>query len=1148
MFESSMVTQPVLQKVKNIQKNILLVMAMLLPLFSVAQNSVLSTGEWYKFGVTKTGVYKIDAAMLSSIGVNANTLNPKKLRIFGNGGGMLPQRNSEARPNDLQENAILVSGEADGNFDGGDFILFYAHDSDRYFYDDINQRFVYENNIYADTAYYFLNIGKEDGMRIQPQADLGHGFSKINDFDYYESYEKDESNQLRSGRKWYGEKFGNASKDFLFNIEDIKEGSEATLEIATMSYRSFDNNSAFSTKINGTEIGNQSFLATFDSQYAIKGRTTKEIFAFSTNLLSSLNEVAINLQFTPSGGSNSAGYLDYLFLTVKRNLNFSGDQMTFRSLESLENVNSTFEVTHVSTAVKIWDITNQFSPKEQQFGNSSTAQFGVETASLKEFIVFDSNYRIPEFFAKVKNQNLHALTVPNMLIVTHGNFTSEAERLADFREVNDGLSVNVVDIQEVYNEFSSGAQDITAIRDFVKHLYKQNTGQLKYLLLFGDCSYDYKNIKENNTNKVPVYESRNSLNPVRTFSSDDYYGFLGDDEGAWLESPADSDSLNIGIGRLPVNTIEEAKTVVNKIIHYTTSESTLGNWRNKIFLLADDISQAETDFVHLKDAEQLANVIETDNNLFNVSKLYLESFEQEITPGTEEAPLFIEALSREIDKGGLIFNYSGHGGEAKLSDEAILDIEMIRGLENYNRLSLFVTATCEFGRYDDPVMKSGAEELLLNDKGGAIALVTTTRPVYQSSNIVLNKNFYKAVFLKKGSEYERLGDVVKITKNSSIIGINNRNFSLLGDPSMRLNYPTEQVKITRINGHDVEDGVDTLRALSKVVLTGEMWDGNDNKLINYNGIVEVIVFDKKGTEETVERKGRKYNYEVQKSLIFKGSATISDGDFVVEFVIPKNISYHYETGKISLYAQNEANLLDGNGAKTDFIIGGTKKNITPDNNAPRIKLYMEDSSFISGGYVKSNTLLLAKLFDENGINISDNGLGQDIIATLDGEKTFVVNAFFQTNLDSYQEGWVSFPISNLSEGKHTITLKAWDTFNNSGEASIDFVVTRDEKIIFGKVYNAPNPVQGSTIFHIEHNRAGEELEVSIQIFSMKGEMVNTLKYSYNSSPAVISNIVWDGRGAGGAQLYNGIYVYKIVLTSKNDGAKKQQYQKLIIIN
>ena len=722
--------QPVLQKVKNILKNILLVMAMLLPLFSVAQNAVLSKGEWYKFGVTKTGVYKIDAAMLSSIGVNTNTLNPKKLRIFGNGGGMLPQSNSEARPDDLQENAILVSGEADGNFDGGDFILFYAHDSDRYYYDDINQRFVYENNIYADTAYYFLNIGEDDGIRIQSQADAGHGFSRINDFDYHESYEKDESNQLRSGRKWYGERFGNASKDILFNISDIKAGSQATLEIATMSYRSFDNNSMFSTKVNSTEIGNQSFSTVYDSRYAIKGRNNKKVFPFYASLLSSLNEVAINLQFTPSGGSNSAGYLDYLFLTVKRNLNFSSDQMIFRSVESLENANSTFELGNISADTKIWDVTDAYSPKEQQFGNSGAAQFGVETSVLKEFIVFNSNYLIPEFFEKVKNQNLHALAVPNMLIVTHEDFRNEAERLADFREANDGMMVKVVNIQEVYNEFSSGAQDITAIRDFVKHLYDQKADQLKYLLLFGDCSYDYKNIKENNTNKIPIYEARNSLDPVKTFSSDDYYGFLDDDEGEWLEAPANRDSLNIGIGRLPVNTAEEAKAVIDKIIHYATSESTLGNWRNEIYLLADDISHTETDFDHLTDAEKLAFEIETNNNVFNTNKLYLESFEQEITPTTDEAPLFIEALSREIDKGGLIFNYSGHGGEAKLTDEAILDIEMIRGLENYDRLPLFVTATCEFGRYDDPAMKSGAEELLLNDKGGAIALVTTTRPVF----------------------------------------------------------------------------------------------------------------------------------------------------------------------------------------------------------------------------------------------------------------------------------------------------------------------------------------------------------------------------------------------------------------------------------
>ncbi|MDN5215774.1 type IX secretion system sortase PorU [Fulvivirgaceae bacterium BMA12] len=1113
-------------------------------------NSVLSGGSWYKFGVTTSGIFQIDANQLADAGVDINSIDPKKIKIFGNGGGMLPQANDVTRFQDLTENAIVVEGENDGTFDSNDVILFYGQGPDHYRFDESEQTFKYEKNIYSDTTYYFLTIGSSAGLRIGNADNLGTSFPVINEYDYYEAFEEDKFNLISSGRKWYGDGFKSSGKDFVFNLEGIASNTSASIEVSTLSFTSFDDNATFDISVDASPVGQQSFSGVTSYIYGLKGDDQVSKFDFNTNILDADNQVTVNLQFNPSANIESTGYLDYLFLTAKRKLSLFGDQTLFRSLNSLEDASSTFEIGDFPDQATIWDVSDPLRPKAQLFdydAGNRKAMFGTGTDQLKEFIAFNGNYLSPTYHGTVKNQNLHGSEVTDMVIISHPDFMSEAQRLATFRETHDGLSVQVVTIEEVYNEFSSGAQDVTAIRDFMKHLYDQGTGdKLKYLLLFGDCSFDYKNRETINTNKVPVYQSRNSLWPTRTYSSDDYYGFLDDDEGEWVENSSGDHLLDIGVGRLPVNTPEEAKIIVDKIIHYSTNPSTLGNWRNEIHLIADD-SDGDG-FRHFLDAEALSRLVEENHAQFNVNKLYLDAFQQEVTPNGEVAPVFRELIEQAVNKGTLIVNYTGHGNEEKLTEETVIDLELVKNLENYDQMALFVTATCEFGRYDDPIRRSGAEELILNPNGGAIAMLTTSRPVFSDSNLELNLAFYNAVFQRENGNYLRLGDIMIYTKNNSLEGFRNRNFSLLGDPSMRLNYPEKNIVIDHINGIPITDKIDTLTALNKVTIGGKVVDENATVISSYNGVLEAVVYDKKSSNETLPSEGRTFSFEIQDNIIYKGKVSIEDGGFQMEFVVPKNISYLSDNGKISMYARSDQGLTDANGANIDVVIGGSSKNVPVDNKPPTVELYMEDTSFVSGGFTNSNTLFLAHLTDESGINISNSGLGQNITAILDGEKTFNLNDFYETDIDSYQSGWVAFPLNDMSEGEHVIVFKAWDTFNNSVESSIKFKVKENNEIVFTSLYNYPNPFSQNTTFHIEHNRAGDDLYLTIEIFSVKGELVRKIDYLYENSPRTINDIEWNGRGFADKILENGMYIYKVYLASSEDGAKNQQYQKLVIIN
>lgn len=1111
-------------------------------------SSVLSSGYWYKVAIQTDGIYKFDKNALSSMGFNVNELDPRKIKVYGNGGGMLPQANSSERHNDLVENAVFVSGENDGSFDSDDYILFYGQGPHQSYIDN-NEVGHHNFNLYSDFAYYFVTISDDQGKRIETAPVITATSNTYNSFQEYKWHEKDLENLLISGREWYGENFEfDASHSFDFNVEGVVSGTNLSITTALMA-QSKEIATTFSVSADGNDFLPITIQNTTPASYGIKGREVEQTNLLPVNQVDGSN-LTIKITHNKLGNQAALGFVNYLGITYERELKIYDNQTIFTQVNSTVAPTAKYEINTTNDDLKIWNVTKPENINALPYTVTSNASFTDSSSQLKRYVAFTgNNFPAPTPISAVANQDLHGITTaPEILIVYHPDFKSAAEDLADFKRSEKGFSVVTANVFEIYNEFSSGAQDISAIRDFTKMLYDRGNEDegLRFLILFGDASYDYKNRVNNNTNFIPIYESYESLHNVQTYSSDDFFGFLEEDEGTWSETGSGNHTLDIGVGRFVTQTISQANSVVNKIKHYSNNEEVLGKWRNEIVFVADDGDGT----LHMDQADVLAEGLKGNHPDYNINKLFLDAFEQVSSASGEIAPVVNDALSNQIANGVLIVNYTGHGGETGWTQEQILTVPQIESWENFDKLPLFVTATCEFGRYDDPERSSGGEILQTKADGGAIALVTTTRPVYSSSNFNLNTAFYNyALSPKSDSTMRTIGEVQRDTKNNSLNSVFNRNFSLLGDPSLQLAYPEKEIVITTVNDTEIDATSDTISALGKVTIKGEVKFSGGSTLTDFNGVLSITVYDK---ESSVTSLGNEKTNGVPNiiefvaldNILYEGTATIQNGLFQFSFVVPKDISYQFDKGKISLYAQHTNGIQDANGAHKDLVIGGTAASAPIDNTPPEIKLYMDDLSFIDGGNTGENTTLIAKLYDDNGINTARNGIGHEISASIDGGPFIILNDFYVAEIDEYRKGTVTYKFKGLSDGPHTIRFKAWDTHNNSAIASITFWVGGGDFTLS----NAPNPFIDETIFYIDHDRAGEDLDLEIVIYDEKGQEITILSYLIEDSPSLITEVNWDGTGFTGNKLGSGIYFYRTTLRYVNDGQSITKIQRLTLIN
>ncbi len=1136
--------------------------------------SVLASGKWYKLAITADGVYKLDYTFLNSIGINMGSLDPKNIRIYGNGGRILAEQNEDFRYDDLEENAIVVVGEGDNVFNGTDQVIFYGRGMTRW-----DKRPDYKcllfapyNNFYSDTTFYYLNVDIGAGKRVATQNSVATPTNvTTSTYDYYNCHEVDLVNFVKSGRNMYGEYLDvNTSYSFPFNDFNFVTGDTIRAE-STIAGRGTISNQ-YNISVNGLSYNHS--IAGFDiSNYLA------DFVIIDTKCGKALNNnpnsiTAVVSRLTP----NTVGWIDKIAVNARRELVFNGAAFQFRDsrITALGNVCNYNVNSNGNSGTTIWNITDIINPYQQNCTSSGNIlSFNASADSLNEYVVFSAaNLPKPIYYGAVPNQNLHAIQQADYVIVSPSQFLPYANRLAALHQQEEGLTYTIVTPEQIYNEFSSGKIDASAVRDFTRMLYTRGTligKPTKYLLLFGRGSYFNRNGRPGNTNIIPTYETENSVSFIYSVASDDFYGLMDPQEGFNAENDP-ADAMDVGVGRITASTPSQADAVVKKIENYyrktgipitpdncsiTQNNQIFGDWRNHVMFCADDGDGA----LHMGQADNLAGKVKAASPGLNIDKVYIDAYKGLSTPGGRRYPDMQAAFNNRIEKGCLIMNYTGHGGEVGLSAERVVDIPTIDAWSNFNTLPLFITATCEFSRYDDPDRVAAGELCLLNPKGGSIAMLTTCRLAFSNFNETLNNKLFDFIFKKiyenGKNRMPTLGDIVRQTKADLKQNFFYSNFHLLGDPAVTLAYPKQKVYTTHINGNAINISVaDTIKGLSKVTVKGYVGDTLANKFTAFNGLVYPVIYDKSElitcqlndpASSTTPGTLTPFQFQSQQNVIYKGKVEVKNGDFTFSFIVPKDVSFNYGKAKFSYYATD--GFTDANGNFDSVRVGGLSPSAIVDIEGPQVKLYLNSKTFVSGGVTDQDPILMAEVSDSTGINTVGTGFGHDITAVLDENtnKPYVLNEFYESNLNSYQTGKVKYQLKEIPEGNHNLSFKIWDVQNNSSSVSTDFVVAKDEDLALKMVLNYPNPFTTNTKFFFEHNRNCEDIKVIIQIFTISGKLAKSINRTINCEGFRNEGITWDGRDDYGDKLGRGVYLYKVAITDK-DNKKAEKIEKLVILN
>jgi hypothetical protein len=1114
-------------------------------------NSVLATGEWFRFYVEKSGVYKISKRFLSDLGFNVN-VDPRKIKIYGNGGRMLPLLNSTPYPEDLAENAIQFIGENDGVFNDSDYLLFYAEGVDNW-----NEESQTNSNLFASKSYYYVTVTGDLGKRIQnytqptPTATLD-----ITTFDDYQFHEVDLINIVRAGRQWFGEAFNiNDIQEFIFDVPNAVTTTPPILNV-TVGSNAY-NATTFKVEANGQLVGNINLSA-----ITAGSGTELNIAALpASTTIPASNTIKIKLTYNNNGVPSSNAYLDNIILKSKRNLTGYGKQFRFQynGTNTLSGIAS-YQFNSASGISNVWDITDIYNVTNIDNPNQSNFSFKAPLGEIRNYIAIDyADLYSPlkENSSRVANQNLKGTIFKNnqgvfqdldYLIITPAFLKNQADKLAAFHSNYSNLNVKTVTLESIYEEFSSGKQDIAAIRNFIKYVYfnaSDPTKRIKYINLFGDASFDYKNRIPNNTNIVPIYHALNSTSGGEaSYTSDDFFGYMDPTEGniAYYFG-----GIDIAVGRMLVSTNAQAEEMINKVFEYNDLKS-YGNWRNNYVAISDDSDRASDASLQFKQ-NQLADRIVLEKPFINVKKVLLDSYMQETSSGGNRYPKAREDIFNAFEKGALVFNYLGHGGEDGLTGERIWEKSDGQTLSNQFKYPLFITITCDFSRFDNPYRPTAGEYTYWNPKGGAISMITTTRSIGQGSAEYFNDKLSEYLFSYGSNQYTTIAEALRLTKNSNPSSSSNVVF-YIGDPALMLAIPKPKIRLTKVNDIPVTGTIPDFQSLAYVKLSGEVTDENNTLLPTYNGELAINIFDKNLIKATFNNDGNSQpiNFNTLGETIFRGNALVTNGQFEFGFVVPRDIKIPVGNGRISFYSKKNSEFIDNSGIDTTIKIGGINPLATADTTPPTVKLYMNDQTFVYGGITNASPFFLAYLEDENGINTA-SGIGHDIVAILDGNESapYIINDYYETELDNYKKGKLRYPFRNLAPGIHTITFKAWDVYNNPISAEIQFVVVSDASITLTNVLNYPNPFVNYTQFWFTHNHPYEPLEVQVQVMTITGKIVWTKNQVVYTDGFLSREITWDGKDDFGDKIGKGVYVYKLTVKSTLTNQKTEKIEKLVIL-
>ena len=1117
------------------------------PLFK--DNSVLASGQIYKLKIEKSGIYKLTYSYLNSMGINPKQIEVSKIQLYNNGGGKLNQLVEETYTDDLLEISYFSSGLSDNSFDENDYILFYAGGPDKWYFNEVKNIWEYEKNVYSISNYVFLRLGVEN-HKIMPDAISDNPGQSYSQTDVYSVYEEDKLNLLASyvsasgsGQEWYNLPVNrNSQIDFSSKFLDFKFSGETNIKVdfagrnstgSVLSVIYEDNTSTFS--ISSVDVTDA------EKTYAWKIEPI-------INFIPKQDKIDIKLKY-----NGDEGWLDKITVNSLGDINLQPGFQYISNKNIGEGNNANFVFNNTIQNLIVWDITDLDNIENVKFttsNNSTIIPYNKRTNQSRLLAVNkEFNFPTPVSFEKIDNQNLHSISDADMLIVYYSDFEEAALKLAQYRSEKSGLNVYAIDQEQIFNEFSCGKKDPTAVRDFARMLKFKNES-FNFLLLMGDGSYDARHLITDKDDFVVVWETEYSLHPIESYPSDDYFGMLSVGEGVGYKG-----DMEIAVGRMPVRSAEQANFAVQKVIDFESNSAFYGDWQNNITLAADDEDEG-WDSTHFYGAEKIYDFLEEKYPTANINKIYLDYYEQEQNSGGQRYPDVNRDINNDIYKGILMFIYFGHGGPKGLAQERVMQHEDIDSWTNKTKLPLLITATCSFTGFDDPSVNTAGEEAFLRDKGGAISLITTVRAVFASSNDALVRSIMDAMFMDENSRFKPIGELLRLAKNTTSESSNKRKFLLFGDPSMKLRFPEYKIITSHINSINVENPeykADTLSAMEKVKIKGYIAGKDNQKLNEFNGTVNVTLFDK---AQNLKTRGNDHDNDpskqrefiLQKNILFKGLAQVTDGEFSITFILPKDINYNYGYGKLSYYAIND-NLEQSTGYFDNFIIGGTADSIDTDTEGPIISLYMNDRSFADGGITNDEPILLGDLVDKSGINITGLSVGHDLTLEKDsdGEK-IVINDFYKSEKDNFTKGSFSYPFSKLDPGKYSLNITAWDIFNNKSEKRINFVVVDSDEQNIRNLYNFPNPFSSHTEFRFEHDLPDNNLDVLINIFSLSGKLVKSIQQTVYSQGYVVSDIEWDGTDDFGVKLANGVYIFNAKVFSQEYNIKREsKFQKLVII-
>lgn len=1084
---------------------------------SFISHSRLSTGSWYRIPIRQAGIYKLTSTEIPAL----NGVRTTQIALYGTPGGQLSSQLYDSLPDDLVPAAIEVN-DANGNglFDGSDYLIFYAEGPGAWRYSSDDQRFIYNTNVYATYNYYFLTTdystpaSDADLLRVKASDATTSNQGELTSFTGVAMMHNDKINPNEGGEAWMADKFNTSVRERTYDLSLPGIQTGATIMARYGLAASTSGSAIFEMKYNSDT--RQHLFASGDSY-----NTFLETFTPRTS-----STIPITCTFKPSE-NNAVGYIDFIELNALAPLSYPGGQWIVRNAQRVGTGNRCrFAASGSGANLKVWDVTHPDQP--QSLTVQTTGSGFTFTASTEEpgtYIAFKpSDAHTPTSITSIDNQDLHGSEVPDLIIVTHADFMEQAERLAELHRLHDGLLVLVATQEQVFNEFSSGRKDPIAIRQLARCMKgKENADSrtLKYLLMFGKGTYDNRNLLGSGIRTLVTYQTP----PSTDFSSGAY---PTDDIFGILTTPS---VLDISVGRLPAKNIAEARHLVDKIAGYMENkdlgrDDIRGDWRNYVCLLSDDADPScPGDTTFTTSNEITAQQIKKTFPQYNIDRIFADAYIQQSGADGSYYPDVNNALRQRINYGCLLLNYIGHGSTEYIGTERYMLLSDIEHYSNTDRLAFFVTSTCTFGKFDNINETSGGESFLLAEAAG-VGVVAAARPI---SHI---QRFNTDVCLFALDPANTIGDALRLAKNRTPVS---RCITLLGDPALHLSIPENKVVVTKINNQAVNSTrIDSAQVLSRVTVEGEVRGADGELMTGFNGDVFPIVFDREVSCRTLanDNDSTEVDFKQQESILFKGRTEVNGGRFSYSFIVPRDVSFHYDFAKLSHYAHSDS--LQASGQYGNLMFGGLDETVAIDELHPQVSLYLNDSTFRNGGLTNETPTLHAFLSDSIGINAAGSGLGHDITATLDGNSynMITLNDFYEPDIEDSRSGSIKYTFGKLDEGYHTLTLKCWNIFNFSGSATIEFYVANDKTPRIANVCAAPNPASGHTTLRVEHNMGVCMESCQIDIFNMVGAKVRT----FTPTPVEGSSVVavdWDFSTDFGAPLGHGLYIMRVIATTVN---------------